>query len=50
MGIMSAVQFKTLAVGNVTNEVAVATGFSTATMVAVVGSFYHLLLGVESVR
>lgn len=35
MGIMSAVQLKTLAAGNVTNQVAVATGFSRATMVAV---------------
>ena len=35
MGIMSAVQLKTLASGNVTNQVAVATGFSSATMVAV---------------
>ena len=36
MGIMSAVQLKTLASGNVTNQVAVATGFSWAAMVAVV--------------
>ncbi len=35
MGIMSAVQVKTLAAGNVTNEAAVAAGFSNATMVAV---------------
>lgn len=35
MGIMSAVQLKTLAVGNVRNEAAVAAGFSSATMVAV---------------
>ncbi|MBU3130405.1 DHA2 family efflux MFS transporter permease subunit [Clostridium tagluense] len=34
MGIMSSVQVKTLAVEHVTSEVAVATGFSSATMVA----------------
>lgn len=34
MGIMSAVQVRTLAVEHVTNEVAVATGFSSATMMA----------------
>lgn len=34
IGIMSAVQIKTLAAGNVTNKAAVATGFSSATMVA----------------
>ena len=34
MGIMSAVQVRTLAAEHVTNEVAVATGFSSATMVA----------------
>lgn len=34
MGIMSAVQLKTLAAQHVSNEVAVATGFSSATMVA----------------
>jgi DHA2 family lincomycin resistance protein-like MFS transporter len=34
IGIMSAVQIKTLAAGNITNEAAVATGFSSASMVA----------------
>ncbi len=54
MGIMSAVQLKTLASGNVTNEVAVATGFSSATMVAVgigiVGLISAFTFGIEKVN
>lgn len=44
MGIMSAVQVKTLSAGNVTNEAAVATGFSSAVMVAFGVSVIGLVL------
>ncbi|SJU00374.1 Uncharacterised protein [Clostridioides difficile] len=54
MGIMSAVQLKTLALGNVTNEVAVSTGFSSATMVAVgigiIGLILAFTFGLEKVK
>jgi DHA2 family lincomycin resistance protein-like MFS transporter len=52
IGIMSAVQIKTLAAGNVTNEAAVATGFSSASMVAfgiaIVGLILSFAFGRES--
>lgn len=44
MGIMSAVQLKTLTSGNVTNQVAVATGFSSATMVAAGSAVFGFIL------
>lgn len=44
IGIMSSVQLKTLAEGNVTNKVAVASGFSSATLVAVGISVVGLIL------
>lgn len=52
IGIMSAVQLKTLAAGNVVNEAAVATGFSSAVMVAcgiaIVGFILAFAFGRES--
>ena len=54
MGIMSAVQVKTLAAGHVTNEISVATGFSSATMVAfgiaVIGLILAFTFGREKVK
>lgn len=52
IGIMSSVQIKTLEVGNVTNEAAVAAGFSSASMVAfgiaIIGLFLSFAFGRES--
>lgn len=52
MGIMSAVQIQTLSAKNVTNEVAIASGFTTATMVAlgitVIGLILSFAFGIDT--
>lgn len=53
IGIMSSVQLKSIALGNVSNEVAVANGFSSATMVAVgialIGLILSFAFGTEKI-